>query len=106
MAVHIALLMFLCGTGLVLARPRSGLMAVVTNDLLGGLMDRRLLPLVVCAAHNHRLAATEDARRRIIQHRIGTALAAGAYMLIVPPDGDQCAKIEPPGRRPTPRRGV
>src|SRR5437764_8274636 len=46
MAVHTALLMVLCGTGLVLARPHSGLMAVVTSDFLGGLMVRRLLPLV------------------------------------------------------------
>src|SRR5437588_7883281 len=44
MALHTAVLFMLLGMGLVLARPRAGLMAVITSDYLGGVMARRLIP--------------------------------------------------------------
>lgn len=47
MAVHTAALFVLLGTGVICARPDTGLMAVVTSQQTGGLLARRLLPLIV-----------------------------------------------------------
>ena len=46
-ALHTALAIACLATGLLLARPTSGLMAVVCGDDAGGIMARRLLPAAV-----------------------------------------------------------
>lgn len=46
-ALHTAILFMLMGIGVLAARPRLGLMAVVTSENMGGVMARRVLPLVI-----------------------------------------------------------
>ncbi len=47
MAVHTALLFFFLSLGVLFARPKQGLLDVITSNHSGGLMARRLLPLAV-----------------------------------------------------------
>src|ERR1700686_1179925 len=47
MALHTALLFFLAGLATAAARPEAGLMVVVTSEHLGGVMVRRVLPLIL-----------------------------------------------------------
>jgi PAS domain S-box-containing protein len=47
MALHTAILFFLAGLATAAARPEAGLMAVVTSEHLGGVMVRRVLPLIL-----------------------------------------------------------
>jgi signal transduction histidine kinase len=47
MALHTAVTLLVLGIGIVMARPDCGLMAVVTGDSSGGLLARRLIPVVV-----------------------------------------------------------
>jgi two-component system cell cycle sensor histidine kinase/response regulator CckA len=47
MAVSTAILFALLGIAVIAARPRAGLMAAVTSEYMGGVMVRRILPLVV-----------------------------------------------------------
>ena len=47
MAVHTATLFSLLGIAVLAARPRAGLMAAVTSEYMGGVMVRKVLPLVV-----------------------------------------------------------
>ncbi len=47
MAVHTALLFFLLGLGTLCARPKRGVIAVLTSDESGRLMSRRVLPLAL-----------------------------------------------------------
>ncbi len=46
-AIHTALAFIVLGVGVLCARPDRGVAATVTNEFLGGLMARRLLPFVV-----------------------------------------------------------
>jgi two-component system cell cycle sensor histidine kinase/response regulator CckA len=46
-ALHTAVLFVLMGMGVLAARPRLGVMAVVTSENMGGVMARRVLPLVI-----------------------------------------------------------
>jgi PAS domain S-box-containing protein len=47
MALHTSLLLTMLGLGVLFARPDSGLTAEITGNEFGGLMARRLLPLVI-----------------------------------------------------------
>jgi two-component system cell cycle sensor histidine kinase/response regulator CckA len=47
MALHVAILFVVTSMGVLAARPRLGVMAVVTSDSVGGVMARRVLPLVL-----------------------------------------------------------
>lgn len=47
MALHTAILFFLLGLATLAARPQTGLMVVVTSPYLGGVMVRRILPIIV-----------------------------------------------------------
>ncbi|MDD5296843.1 MAG: PAS domain S-box protein [Rhodocyclaceae bacterium] len=47
MALHTALAFSILGLGLFWARPTRGLMALVSSDTMGGLLVRRLLPLLL-----------------------------------------------------------
>jgi hypothetical protein len=44
MALHTALTFFVLSVGLICARPKRGLMSVVTSDSMSDTVDRRLLP--------------------------------------------------------------
>lgn len=46
-ALHTAILFVLMGIGILAARPRLGVMATVTSETMGGVMARRMLPLVI-----------------------------------------------------------
>ncbi len=48
LAVHTATLFVLLGTGILFVHPDRGSMAIVTSERLGGLMARRMLPILVC----------------------------------------------------------
>jgi two-component system, sensor histidine kinase and response regulator len=47
MAVHTALLFFILGLGTLLARPKRGLVSIITSEDSGGIMSRRILPVAV-----------------------------------------------------------
>jgi PAS domain S-box-containing protein len=46
MALHTAILFLLMGLGVLAARPELGFMAAMTSEYMGGVMARRMLPLV------------------------------------------------------------
>ena len=47
MALHTALTFFVVATGILCARPRSGIMAVIASNSSGGALLRRLLPAII-----------------------------------------------------------
>jgi PAS domain S-box-containing protein len=47
MAVHTAVIFALLGLAVLFARPASGMVSVLTSDLLGGLMARRFFPILL-----------------------------------------------------------
>jgi two-component system cell cycle sensor histidine kinase/response regulator CckA len=47
MALHTAILFLVMGLGALAARPELGIMAAITNEYMGGVMTRRMLPLVI-----------------------------------------------------------
>ncbi|HEX4604776.1 MAG TPA: PAS domain-containing sensor histidine kinase, partial [Candidatus Angelobacter sp.] len=47
MALHTAILFVAMGAAVLFARPNRGMMAVLTNNGLGGLVARRLLPILI-----------------------------------------------------------
>ncbi len=49
MAIHSALGFALLGAGILGARPEQGWMTVITSDLLGGIVMRRLIPVILLA---------------------------------------------------------
>jgi len=74
MAAHTALAFLLLASGLLVARPNKGLMAICTSELAGGVMIRRLfptivgLPIVLCGI------VLAGARHNLYTHEIGIAL--------------------------------
>jgi signal transduction histidine kinase len=47
MALHTSICLLLLGLGILFARPRQGIMVVLSEDSLGGAMARRFLPVVI-----------------------------------------------------------
>lgn len=48
-SLHSALTFLLVGSGVLLSRPRAGIMAVIHSEYLGGMSARRIIPLAVAA---------------------------------------------------------
>ena len=82
MAVHTAAGFVVINVGVMFARPRRGLMAVVSDDTVGGVMARRLLPLALIAPFvigwiHDRLNEQPWVRRDIV-----VALATLVYVIL------------------------
>lgn len=78
-----ALALLALGLGLALARPRRGLMAVVTAPNLGGVAARRLLPLAVAVPILLGWLQLEGEERGFFDDALGSALFVVAKVVVV-----------------------
>ena len=81
-ALHIALLVLLLGVGTLLSRPSRGLPAIITSDLFGGWMARRLLPLAILAPIGIPWMRVLGQRAGFFGPEFGLALFATANVVI------------------------
>lgn len=68
--------------GVLLARPRSGIMAVVSSTTAGGIMARRLLPMVLVAPFLIGWLRIQGEYRGLFSSEFGIALVAVTYMTL------------------------
>lgn len=81
-ALHTAIGFVAVNFGILVARPRRGLMAVVTSRTLGGVMARRLLPLALVAPFLIGWARVMGERLGYFDSVFGVALVALAYIAL------------------------
>ncbi|MES2877658.1 MAG: diguanylate cyclase [Pseudomonadota bacterium] len=81
-ALHTAIGLVLLNLGMLLARPQAGLMAVVTNTTLGGVMARRLLPFALLAPFLVGWFHLESEKRELFSSGFGDALVALTYITL------------------------
>lgn len=81
-ALHTALGLVMVNCGVLLARPRRGLMAVVTSNTTGGMMARRLLPLALVAPFLIGCLHVEAEKIGLISSGFGIALATITYVIL------------------------
>ena len=77
-----ALLLILLGLGTLLARPGRGLPAIITSDLFGGWMARRLLPVAVLAPIGITWMRVAGQRAEFYGPEFGLALFAAANVIV------------------------
>lgn len=81
-ALHTALGTLLVGTGILLVRPAHGMVAVLVSGTVGGVLARRLLPLVVATPFLLGWLRIEGERRAFYDSSFGVALTAVAYVIL------------------------
>ncbi len=81
-ALHTALGFVVVNFGVLLARPRRGLMRVVTSNTSGGMMARRLLPLALVAPFLIGWLHVEGENRGLINSGFGIALVTLTYVAL------------------------
>lgn len=82
MALHTALTFILVSLGVLCARPRRGLAALVVSDSAGGLIARRLLPAAVVIPLVLGWLRLEGQRAGLYGTELGVALIAVASMVV------------------------
>jgi PAS domain S-box-containing protein len=82
-AVNTGVAFIFIGTGVLAARPGRGLMAVLTSERLGGLLGRRLLPVVVCLPVLVGWLRLRGHHAQLYTVEFGTALSASSYIIIL-----------------------
>ncbi|MBC7859142.1 MAG: response regulator [Burkholderiaceae bacterium] len=81
-ALHTALGLVALNLGVLLARPRRGLMVIVTGNTAGGVMARRLLPLALLAPFLIGWLRIEGERRGWVSSGFGVTLVALTYAIL------------------------
>ncbi len=81
-ALHTAAGFMTVNLGVLLARPRIGLMAIVTGNTVGGVVVRRLLPLAIIAPFLIGWLCMESERRGWIGSGFGIALVTLTYIIL------------------------
>ncbi len=81
-AVHTALGFLVLNLGLLLARPRHGLMVLVASPTVGGMMARRLLPLALIAPMLIGWLWVQGEREGVFSSEYGVVLVALTYMAL------------------------
>ncbi|NMM38353.1 MAG: PAS domain S-box protein [Glaciimonas sp.] len=82
-ALHTALGLVVVNCGVLLARPRRGLMAVVTSNTAGGMIARRLLPLALVAPFLIGWLRLEGEKSGLISSEFGITLATITYVSLL-----------------------
>ncbi len=82
MALHTAVGFLLVNLGIIFARPTRGLMAVMTSNSSGGMMSRRLLPLVFTAPLLIGWLHLQGKQRGLYSYEFGDALLVIVYVLL------------------------
>jgi PAS domain S-box-containing protein len=87
MALHVAILFVVTSMGVLAARPRLGVMAAVASDYMGGVMARRILPLVLVVPvifswlrWRTRLASPDGLEMRIAISTLGVVVTFAAVL--------------------------
>lgn len=83
MAIHTALAFLVLAAGVLAARPKAGVMAVLTSRGAGGILARRLLPLVVAVPVVLGFLRLEGQRRGLYGTEEGVALLIAMSVIIV-----------------------
>lgn len=81
-ALHTAAGLVVVNLGVLLARPRRGLMAVVTSATVGGVMARQLLPMALIAPFLIGWLHIQGELRGLYQTQFGVALVALTYVVL------------------------
>ncbi|WP_157271648.1 hybrid sensor histidine kinase/response regulator [Azohydromonas aeria] len=81
-AMHTALGLVLAGLGVLCARPREGLVAIVAGDGVGALMARRLLPFALLAPLAIGMLRVRAEQAGFVSGDVGTALVSLAYVVL------------------------
>ena len=79
-ALHTAAGLIVINLGIILARPRRGLMAVATSNTTGGVMARRLLPLALVAPFLIGWLRVQGEQRGFYDSEFGVAMVSITYM--------------------------
>jgi PAS domain S-box-containing protein len=82
LALHTAAGLVMLNLGVLLARPRRGLIGVVTSRTAGGVMARRLLPLALVAPFLIGWLRIQGEQRELYSSAFGVALVALAYVVL------------------------
>lgn len=82
-ALNTAVIFMLLGMGILYARPKTGLISVLTSEHLGGLMTRRLLPVLVVLPLISGWLRIRGQRAGLYQPEFGSALFSGIYILVL-----------------------
>jgi signal transduction histidine kinase/ActR/RegA family two-component response regulator len=83
MALHSAISILALAIGILVARPRQGIMAVVASDTAGGMVARRLLPLAVVVPIVLGLLRFYGQASGLYDMQFGTALYSTAVVLVL-----------------------
>ena len=83
MAVHTAIGFVILAIGMLAARPRNGIMAVVASDTAGGMVARRMLPLAVILPIALGLLRLYGQSTGLYDVEFGTALYSTALVLFL-----------------------
>ena len=81
-ALHTALGALLVGLGILLVRPSDGVIAILVSATVGGVLARRLLPLVVATPLLVGLLRIEGERRALFDSNFGVAITSVVYVLL------------------------
>jgi PAS domain S-box-containing protein len=82
-ALNTAVMFMLLGMGILYARPKTGIISVLTSEQLGGLMTRRLLPVLVVLPLITGWLRIHGERAGLYRPEFGSALFSGIYILVL-----------------------
>ena len=82
MALHTAVGFMVINLGVILTRPTRGLMAVMTSNSSGGMMARRLLPLVFTAPLLIGWMHLQSEQQGLLSYEFGEALVVIIYVML------------------------
>jgi len=82
-ALHTAAGLVVVNLGILLARPRRGLIAVVTSDTVGGVMARQLFPFALIAPFLIGWLDIQGEQRNLYDTEFGVALVALTYVVLL-----------------------
>lgn len=82
MAFHTAVGILVVSIGILLARPRQGIVAVLVSETVGGVLARRLLPFALAAPFLIGWLRIQGERAHLYESDFGVALTSVAYAIL------------------------
>lgn len=83
MALHTAVTFLALGTGLYLATPETGFMRAISAQGLGGVLSRRLIPVIIVLPPIIGFLRVLGERERLFPSALGTSLFVGVVVLVL-----------------------